>query len=32
MQMVIRKVLEVAGDDLGVIVKMNMHAGTLNCT
>lgn len=27
MQMVIRKVLEVAGDDLGVIVKMNMHDG-----
>lgn len=27
MQMVIRKVLEVTGDDLGVIVKMNMHDG-----
>ena len=27
MQLVIRKVLEVAGDDLGVVVKMNMHDG-----
>ena len=27
MQMVIRKVLQVAGDDMGVIVKMNMHDG-----
>ena len=27
MQLVIRKVLEVAGNDLGVIVKMNMHDG-----
>ena len=27
MQRVIRKVLEVAGDDMGVIVKMNMHDG-----
>ena len=27
MQMVIRRVMEVAGDDLGVIVKMNMHDG-----
>ena len=27
MQMVIRRVMEVAGDDLGVLVKMNMHDG-----
>ena len=27
MQMVIRKVMQVAGDDMGVIVKMNMHDG-----
>ena len=27
MRMVIKKVMEVAGDDLGVIVKMNMHDG-----
>ena len=27
MQMVIRRVMEVAGDDMGVIVKMNMHDG-----
>ena len=27
MQMVIRKVMEAAGDDMGVIVKMNMHDG-----
>ena len=27
MQMVIRRVLEAAGDDMGVIVKMNMHDG-----
>ena len=27
MRMVITKVLEVAGDDMGVIVKMNMHDG-----
>lgn len=27
MQLVIRKVLEAAGDDMGVIVKMNMHDG-----
>ena len=27
MQMVIRKVMEVAGDDMGVVVKMNMHDG-----
>lgn len=27
MQMVVRKVMQVAGDDMGVIVKMNMHDG-----
>lgn len=27
MRLVIRKVMEVAGDDLGVVVKMNMHDG-----
>ena len=27
MQMVIRKVMEAAGDDMGVVVKMNMHDG-----
>ena len=27
MQLVIRRVMEVAGDDLGVIVKVNMHDG-----
>ena len=27
MQMVIHRVMEVAGDDMGVIVKMNMHDG-----
>ena len=27
MQMVIKRVMEVAGDDMGVIVKMNMHDG-----
>ena len=27
MQMVIRKVMQVVGDDMGVIVKMNMHDG-----
>ena len=27
MQMVIRRVMEAAGDDMGVIVKMNMHDG-----
>ena len=27
MQMVIRRVMEVAGDDMGVLVKMNMHDG-----
>lgn len=27
MRLVIKKVLEVAGDDLGVVVKMNMHDG-----
>lgn len=27
MQLVIRRVMEVAGDDMGVLVKMNMHDG-----
>ena len=27
MQLVVRRVMEVAGDDLGVLVKMNMHDG-----